>query len=93
MTEDSRIIQNPKRKFGTIQIDLDDMYYKKINQLKERFSHGTPSLIDCKSLRIKGNVYFDRGIVVKGDVNIINPLSRKVSVPEGMVINKDLIFN
>jgi len=93
MTQESRIIQNPKRKFGTIKIDLDDRYYKKVDQLKERFSHGIPSLIDCTSLSIKGNVYFDRGIVVKGDVNIISPSSRKVCVPQGMVISKDLIFD
>lgn len=93
MTKERRIIQNPKRRFGTIKIDLDDRYYKKIDQLKERFPHGTPSLIECESLRIKGNVYFDSGIVVKGDVNIISPSSRKVFVPQGMVISKDLIFD
>jgi len=93
MTQESRIIQNPKRRFGTIKIDLDDRYYKKVDQLKERFSHGIPSLIDCTSLKIKGNVYFDRGIVIKGDVNIISPSSKKVCVPQGMVISKDLIFD
>jgi len=93
MTQESRIIQNPKRRFGTIKIDLDDRYYKKVDQLKERFPHGIPSLIDCKSLSIKGNVYFDSGIVVKGDVNIISTSSRKVCVPQAMVISKDLIFD
>ena len=93
ITQGSKIIQNPKRRFGTIKINLDDRYYKRINQLKERFPHGAPSLIDCKSLRIKGNVYFDKKIVVKGDVNIISPSPKKVYVPQGMVINKDLIFD
>jgi len=93
LTQESKIIHNPKRRFGTIRIDLDDRYYKKVDQLKERFPYGTPSLIDCTSLRIKGNVYFDRGIVVKGDVNIIGPASQKVYVPQGMVISKDLIFD
>jgi len=93
MTQDSRIIQNPKRRFGTIKIDLDDRYYKTIDHLKERFPHGTPSLIDCKSLRIMGNIYFDKGVTVKGNVNIINPSSRKVSITEGMIISKDLIFD
>ncbi len=88
-----RIIQNPKRRFGTINIDLDDRYYKKIDQLKERFPYGPPSLIDCRSLRIKGNVYFDRGIVVKGDVNIISSSLNKVCVSKGMVISRDLIFD
>ena len=93
MTEDSRIIQNPDRGFGTIKIDLDDRYYKKIDQLKERFPHGAPSLIDCESLRIEGNVYFGKGVVIKGDVDINSPSSSKVSIPEGMVIDKDLLFD
>lgn len=93
MSEDGRIIQNPKRRFGNIMIDLDDRYYKKIEQLKERFAHGVPSLIDCKSLRVEGNVHFSRGIVIKGDVNIISHPSGKVSIPEGMVIDKDLTFD
>jgi len=93
MTEDSIIIQNPDRRFGTIKIDLDDRYYKRIDQLRERFPHGTPSLIDCESLRIEGNVYFGRGIVIKGDVGINSPSSRKVSIPGGMVIDKNLFFD
>jgi len=93
MTEDSKIIQNPDRRFGTIKIDLDDRYYKKIYQLKERFAHGVPSLIDCKSLRVEGNIHFGGGIVIKGDVDIISPSLRKVIIPEGMEINTDLLFD
>ncbi|MFO8163292.1 MAG: UTP--glucose-1-phosphate uridylyltransferase [Thermodesulfobacteriota bacterium] len=93
MTPDSRITRNPKRRFGTLKIDLDDRYYKKIDQLKERFPHGAPSLIDCSSLSIKGNVYFGSQITVKGDIHIISSSSRKVYVPDGMVVNKDLVFD
>ena len=93
MTEDSKIIQNPKRRFGTIKIDLDGRYYKKIDQLKERFAYGAPSLIGCKSLKTEGNVYFGKDIVIKGDVNIISHSSRKVSIPEETIINTDLFFD
>lgn len=93
MTEDSRVIQNPQRRLGAIKIDLDDRYYRKIDQLQERFPHGVPSLVDCKSLKVEGNVYFGRGIMIKGDVTITNPLSKWVSIPEGAVIDKDLLFD
>ena len=93
MTEDSRIIQNPKRRFGNIEIDLDDRYYKKIEQLKERFAYGAPSLIDCNSLKVEGNIHFSRDIVIKGDVNIISHSSGKVSIPEETIINTDLFFD
>jgi len=93
MTEDSRIIQNPDRRFGAININLDDRYYKKIDQLKERFAQGTPSLIDCNSLRVEGNIHFGSGIAIKGDVNIISPSSRKVFIPDGMAIDADRLFD
>ena len=93
MTEDSRVIQNPDRRLGAIKIDLDDRYYRKIDQLQERFPHGVPSLVDCKSLKVEGNICFERGIMIKGDVTITNPLSKRVSIPEGAVIDKDLLFD
>jgi UTP--glucose-1-phosphate uridylyltransferase len=93
MTDDSRVIQNPQRRFGAIKIDLDDRYYRKIDQLQERFPHGVPSLVDCKSLKVEGNVYFGKGIMIKGDVIITNPLSKRVSIPEGAIIDKDLLFD
>lgn len=93
LAEDNRIIQNPERKIDSVAIDLDEKYYKKIDQLKERFPHGAPSLMDCKSFKIVGDVYFGKDITVNGNVNIFNHSAKKVTIPDGMVINKDLLFN
>jgi UTP--glucose-1-phosphate uridylyltransferase len=92
MTEDSGIIQNPARSHGPLRIDLDDAYYKRVDQLRERFIHGAPSLLECRSLSIKGNVYFGKGIVVKGKVTIVNQSTRKAYIPDGTIIHKDLFF-
>jgi len=93
MTEDGQIILNPDRRLGPIEIALDDRFFKRIDQVKERFPYGAPSLIDCRSLRVDGNVYFEKGIVIKGDVKILNTSSSEVSIPGGTVINNDLLFN
>ena len=93
MIKEARIIQNPKRRLTKIKINLDDRYYKKIDQLKERFPHGAPSLVDCVSLEIKGNIYFEQGVVIKGAIHIISPSSRKVVVLQDTVIDKVLIFD
>ena len=93
MTPDSRVVPNPDRKLGPVTIDLDDRYYKRLYQLQERFPHGAPSLIDCKSLKVEGNIYFGRGIVIKGAVIIGNSSSRAVTIPEATVIDKDLLFD
>ena len=86
-------IRNPKRRFESLKIELDNRYYKKIDQLKERFSSGIPSLIDCNSLKIEGNIYFGKEIVIKGDVNIVSRSPEKISLPDGTLIDKDLYFN
>jgi UTP--glucose-1-phosphate uridylyltransferase len=93
MTEDGKIILNPGRRLGPIEIVLDDRFFKRIDQLKKRFPYGAPSLIHCQSLRVEGNVYFGKGIVIKGDVGILSASSSKVSIPGGTVLNKDLLFN
>ncbi len=92
LTEENRIIKNPKRRFGSPKVELDERYYKKIDQLKERFSHGIPSLIDCNSLKIEGDVYFGKGIVIKGYINIVNHSHKKVSIPDGTLIDRNIYF-
>jgi UTP--glucose-1-phosphate uridylyltransferase len=92
MTADRRIIKNPARSFGPLRIHLDEGYYKRIDQLRERFIHGAPSLVDCESLSIKGDVYFGKGIVVKGNVHIVNQSVRKANIPDGTIITRDLLF-
>ena len=93
LTEDNSITQNPERKIDNMVIDLDERYYKNIDQLKERFPHGAPSLMDCKSFKIVGDVYFGKDIAVNGTVTIFNHSAKKVTIPDGIVINKDLLFN
>lgn len=93
IADGNRVITNPKRHIGTITINLDDRYYKKIDQFRDRFAYGTPSLIDCESLTVEGNVFFGKNITVKGSVSIFNHTPHRVTVPDGMVIKKDLVFD
>lgn len=92
LTEDNEIIQSPKRKISGIVIELDEKYYKKIDQLKERFPYGAPSLISCESFKVTGNIYFGKDITIKGNVSILNHSEEKVLIPDGMVISEDLSF-
>jgi UTP--glucose-1-phosphate uridylyltransferase len=49
-------------------VSLDDDFYKLVGQFEERFPAGPPSLIECTSLTVKGDVTFGAGVVVRGDV-------------------------
>lgn len=51
---------------------LDERYYQLIDDMRERFPHGAPSLLACTELRVEGNVYFGRNVTLKGCVHIVN---------------------
>jgi UTP--glucose-1-phosphate uridylyltransferase len=92
LTEDYYVIQNPRRRLDTLVVRLDSRYYKKIDQLKARFPHGAPSLLDCVSLEVYGDVVFGKGVIVKGKVVIANRSDTQVSIADGRVIEKDVVF-
>ncbi len=88
VTEDSRVIQNPERKLGQIVIKLDPRYYKLFNQMKARFPHGAPSLVDCEKLVVEGDVLFGGNIKVKGSVHIVNKNNTQLTIPDGELIQQ-----
>jgi len=92
LTDDYFVIQNPGRRAGPIVLKLDSRYYKKIDQLKARFPHGAPSLLDCVSLDIDGDVVFGKDVVVRGKVVIANHSDRPITIPDGSLIEGNMVF-
>jgi UTP--glucose-1-phosphate uridylyltransferase len=93
LTDDYRVIQNPKRSLGAIAIKLDNRYYKMIDQLKARFPEGPPSLIGCESLEIEGDVLFEGDVVIKGKVKIVNRTGEQQIIPKGTIIETPTLTN
>jgi UTP--glucose-1-phosphate uridylyltransferase len=93
LTDAMCVVQNPKRRLGTLGCRLDSRYYKNIDQLKARFARGVPSLLACISLDVQGDVFFGRGIEIKGEVVIANHRDRPVTLADGSVIQEDMIFD
>jgi len=77
---------------GTPKVTLDPKYYGKIDDLEQRFGQGIPSLVECRSLTIKGDVLFEKNVKIKGSVAIRNTGKHQVVIREGAVIEKDLAF-
>jgi UTP--glucose-1-phosphate uridylyltransferase len=86
----------PKRlatgRTDSIKIRLDPDFYGKIDLLEERFRQGLPSLVDCESIDIDGDVYFEDNVTIKGSVSIINSRSSPAVIKKGTVIEGDIIF-
>lgn len=67
-------------------VHLDDRYYQMIDDMKARFPHGAPSLRDCTELRVEGDVFFGKDVVVRGKVKITNPAETPLWIADGTVL-------
>ncbi|MGN6751416.1 MAG: UTP--glucose-1-phosphate uridylyltransferase [Intrasporangium sp.] len=65
-------------------VDLDDAWFKLIPGFEEHFPHGVPSLRDCTSLTVRGDVTFGRDVRCVGKVLVDGP----DQVPDGAVIGE-----
>lgn len=74
------------------KIDLDPKYYGNIDDLEKRFRNGVPSLVDCDSLIIEGDVSFEEDVRIKGSVTIKNTQPLQAVIRKGTMVDKDLEF-
>ncbi len=79
LTEDFRIMPNPAHTSLPL-IDLDSTYYKFVTDLDTRFPDGIPSLVNCSRLSVKGDVVFERDIVLQGEVEVVNEMGKQVRI-------------
>ena len=69
LQDDYTIALNPARPGEQApNVDLDKSYYGLFQQLKERFAHGVPSLLNCTQLQVQGDIYFAGEIPLEGAV-------------------------
>ncbi len=83
LTEDYHIELRPERNGIAPLVVLDDANFGLINQLRQRFPHGAPSLIRCNELRVDGDIIFGRNVTVKGKIHIIHKNHRPYVIADG----------
>ncbi|MFH2009931.1 MAG: UTP--glucose-1-phosphate uridylyltransferase [bacterium] len=86
LTEDYRVVVNPGRERGPLDVVLDPAHYQHIDQLEARFPHGPPSLLECDRLEIRGDVRFGRGVRLVGEVVLENDGESPLLVEDGAVV-------
>lgn len=87
LSEDQRVMPGPSRAVGDLVVDLDPRYFKRIDQLLERFPKGPPSLVNCRRLVVKGDFRFGVHCVFLGEVEVENLESTPRVVPDGEVFD------
>jgi UTP--glucose-1-phosphate uridylyltransferase len=76
----------------TVEIHLDPRFYGKIDLFENRFNDGVPSLVDCDSLTIEGDVRFEADVTISGRIHIINRQNTQAVITRGTVIDQDINF-
>ncbi len=89
-SDQNGLAANPKRRGTQIEVDLDPQYYTLIDAFDARFPFGPPSLAACESLRVSGNVFFGKNIILKGDVVIQHAGDIPGYVPDNEVVEGTL---
>ena len=68
---DGMIVEPIPERVGRLPfIDLDKERYGVLEQFESRFPGGPPSLRDAERLVVRGDVTFERGVVVRGSVQL-----------------------
>ncbi len=83
--DDGRIVVAAQRS-GAPLVDLDPAYFKLVRDFDARFPAGAPSLVDCASLTVRGDVAFGADVVVRGDVAIEHEGDGQRRIDDGAVL-------
>lgn len=70
-------------------IKLDDKYYKLVDQM-ESLTAAVPSLINCVSMTVKGQVKFMEDVKVEGTVTLINSTDDVVAVRNRTFVDSEV---
>ena len=72
LTSDYRVVLHPDCKQAPL-VRLDNNYFKLIDDMESRFPAGPPSLRNCESLQVSGDITFGRNVVIEGVVRLTSP--------------------
>jgi len=81
--KEHQVALHPQRFTPPPEIKLDPRFYKNIADFETRFSQGAPSLLQCDSLQIDGDIHFGTDIRIEGDVHLRNPTDKTATIADG----------
>lgn len=90
--QDGAVVRNPARTNPeNPSIDLSSEF-KKVGDFLKRFK-SIPSILELESLKVSGNVWFGKDIVLKGKVVVEAAKGEKVEVPDEAVLDNTVVKN
>ncbi|MDJ0928577.1 MAG: UTP--glucose-1-phosphate uridylyltransferase [Gammaproteobacteria bacterium] len=92
LNEDFSVTDQRPADAGPCVVNLESDYYGTIAKFDQRFPEGVPSLINCHSLAIEGDVRFGRNVQCVGDVHIRNASGAPVTIDDNTNINGSVSY-
>ena len=81
--EEHQVALHPRRFTPPPDVCLDPRFYKNIADFEMRFHSGAPSLLQCDSLKIEGDIHFGANVRIEGAVHLRNPTSTPAHIADG----------
>jgi UTP--glucose-1-phosphate uridylyltransferase len=91
-TERDTISPNPLRTRPMPSVSLDGKFYKKIDAFLARFPNTPPSMLECDSLVVEGDVRFEESVSCVGDVRLVNMGANQAVIAAGTVLQGETRF-
>ncbi len=85
ITDDYKIIINPKRKLKPLVINLDPKFYKLVDDLDLRIPKA-PSLVECEELTIKGDYAIGENVKFNGKINLENVSDNQSEITDNSIV-------
>lgn len=83
------LVMNPSRYGGAPLIKLGSDF-KKVSNFQKRISH-MPKILELDHLTVTGNVFFGKGVQLKGTVIIVCSDGQKIDIPNGSILENVVV--
>ncbi|CAL8080398.1 unnamed protein product [Calicophoron daubneyi] len=88
--ESGRLILSPLRSFPSLPLVKLGNHFKKVKDFLIRFA-SIPDLLELDHLTVTGDVYFGKGITLKGTVIIIANFGSLIHMPSGAILENKIV--
>jgi len=84
------LIMNPKRMFPSTPLVKLGSQFDKVSNFLSRFD-GIPDILELDHLTVSGDVWFGKGVTLKGTVIIIANHGDRIDIPSGTILENKIV--
>ncbi|VDP76567.1 unnamed protein product [Schistosoma mattheei] len=81
---------SPLRSFPSVPLVKLGNHFKKVKDFLSRFT-SIPDLLELDHLTVSGDVYFGKGVVLKGTVIIVSNFGNLINIPPGSILENKIV--